>query len=40
LEAEPACISFAHADCGLLAFGANAVNMAVIGGLNFFLVKF
>jgi cobalt/nickel transport system permease protein len=28
------------ADGGLLAFGANALNMAVIGSLSFFLVKF
>ncbi len=28
------------ADGGLLAFGANALNMAVIGGLSFFIVKF
>ena len=27
------------ADGGLLAFGANALNMAIIGGLSFFLVK-
>jgi cobalt/nickel transport system permease protein len=28
------------ADGGLLAFGANALNMAVIGSLSFFMVKF
>jgi cobalt/nickel transport system permease protein len=28
------------ADGGLLSFGANALNMAVIGSLSFFLVKF
>lgn len=28
------------ADGGLLAFGANALNMAVIGSLSFFWVKF
>ncbi len=28
------------ADGGLLAFGANALNMAVLGSLSFFLVKF
>jgi cobalt/nickel transport system permease protein len=32
--------AFFFADGGLLAFGANALNMAVIGGLSFFLVKF
>jgi cobalt/nickel transport system permease protein len=32
--------AFFFADGGLLAFGANALNMAVIGSLSFFLVKF
>jgi cobalt/nickel transport system permease protein len=32
--------AFFFADGGLIAFGANALNMAVIGGLSFFLVKF
>jgi cobalt/nickel transport system permease protein len=31
--------AFIFADGGLLAFGANALNMAVIGSLSFFLVK-
>jgi cobalt/nickel transport system permease protein len=31
--------AFFFADGGLLAFGMNAFNMAVIGGLSFFLVK-
>jgi cobalt/nickel transport system permease protein len=31
--------AFFFADGGLLAFGANALNMAVIGSLSFFLVK-
>ena len=31
--------AFMFGDGGLLAFGANAVNMAVIGGLSFFLVR-
>ena len=32
--------AFFFADGGLLAFGANALNMAVIGSLSFFLAKF
>jgi cobalt/nickel transport system permease protein len=32
--------AFFFADGGLLAFGANAFNMAVIGGLSFFIVQF
>jgi cobalt/nickel transport system permease protein len=32
--------AFFFADGGLFAFGANALNMAVIGSLAFFLVKF
>ena len=32
--------AFFFADGGLLAFGANTLNMAVIGGLSFFFVKF
>jgi cobalt/nickel transport system permease protein len=32
--------AFFFADGGLLAFGANALNMAVIGSLSFFVVKF
>jgi cobalt/nickel transport system permease protein len=31
--------AFFFADGGLLAFGMNAFNMAVIGGLSFFLIK-
>jgi cobalt/nickel transport system permease protein len=31
--------AFFFADGGILAFGMNAFNMAVIGGLSFFLVK-
>jgi len=31
--------AFFFADGGLLAFGANAFNMAVIGGLSFFIVQ-
>jgi cobalt/nickel transport system permease protein len=31
--------AFFFADGGLLAFGMNAFNMAIIGGLSFFLVK-
>jgi cobalt/nickel transport system permease protein len=31
--------AFFFADGGLLAFGANALNMAVIGSLSFFIVK-
>jgi cobalt/nickel transport system permease protein len=31
--------AFFFADGGLLTFGANALNMAVIGSLSFFLVK-
>jgi cobalt/nickel transport system permease protein len=31
--------AFFFADGGLLAFGANALNMAVIGSLSFFLIK-
>ncbi len=32
--------TFLFGDGGLLAFGANAFNMAVIGGLSFFIVQF
>ena len=32
--------AFFFADGGLFAFGANALNMAIIGGSSFFLVKF
>ena len=32
--------AFFFADGGLLSFGANALNRAVIGSLSFFLVKF
>jgi len=32
--------AFFFADGGLMAFGANALNMAIIGSLSFFLVKF
>ncbi len=32
--------AFFFADGGILAFGMNAFNMAVIGGLSFFLIKF
>jgi cobalt/nickel transport system permease protein len=31
--------AFFFADGGLLAFGMNAFNMAIIGGLSFFLIK-
>jgi cobalt/nickel transport system permease protein len=31
--------AFIFADGGILAFGMNAFNMAIIGGLSFFLVK-
>jgi cobalt/nickel transport system permease protein len=31
--------AFFFADGGILAFGMNAFNMAVIGGLSFFLIK-
>jgi cobalt/nickel transport system permease protein len=31
--------AFFFADGGLLAFGANALNMAIVGGLSFFLIK-
>jgi len=32
--------AFFFADGGLLAFGANALNMAIIGSLSFYIVKF
>ncbi len=32
--------AFFFADGGLIAFGANVFNMAIIGGLTFFVVKF
>src|SRR3989304_7399276 len=32
--------AFFFADGGLIAFGANVFNMAVVGGLSFFIVKF
>jgi cobalt/nickel transport system permease protein len=31
--------AFFFADGGLLAFGANAFNLAIIGGLSFFIIK-
>jgi cobalt/nickel transport system permease protein len=31
--------AFFFADGGLIAFGANVFNMAIIGGLSFFIVK-
>jgi cobalt/nickel transport system permease protein len=31
--------AFFFADGGILAFGMNAFNMAIVGGLSFFLIK-